>query len=189
MCWSLEETRGEHEPARWEKTQRWTGHLCVVENHRTAGTPARPAAATRSSPVCFFPPVILFPAPVHWVATMHQYSGFYPLFNWKDKEALAANSSSNSRLDPQMQRWKGRKAAIFRGKLAGGVAERMTGAAGGCSRGVKWLHLQVNRLTNTSTADKKTRNRTKLLSLESCHWPYHSDCNNLELKQQRQLAI
>lgn len=37
-----------------------------------------------------------------------------------------------------MQRWTRRKATIFRGKLAGGVAERMTDAAGGYSRGVKF---------------------------------------------------
>lgn len=37
-----------------------------------------------------------------------------------------------------MQRWKRRKATIFRGKLAGGVAERMAGAAGGYSRAVKF---------------------------------------------------
>lgn len=54
-------------------------HLCVLENHRTAGTPARLATASQSSPVFFvFSPVILFHTPVHWVATMHLYNGFHP---------------------------------------------------------------------------------------------------------------
>jgi len=46
--------------------QGWTGHLCDLENHRTAGTPGRPAADhTSRSHHLFFPPAnLLFHTPV-----------------------------------------------------------------------------------------------------------------------------